>query len=189
MACRDILPEITSKAIVQYLTYYTTLTGLAVAGCFTSFALHKSPKSAIAEPGALTSLAINIFLVMVIYNGFLRPLWEPQGLEILTDLSLHVFIPIGFIVFWFFSVPKNDIAWSQIWKGLRIPFSYLLFTFFRGFSTGYYPYPFLNAEINGYPFALQNAFLLLFLVVAIHVIIILIFKRKPMEPTLAEEKS
>jgi hypothetical protein len=62
----------------------------------------------------------------------------------IVDELLHSIIPFYFILFWFLYENKKDVSWKSILSWLIYPAVYLVFILFRGNSSGFYPYPFVN---------------------------------------------
>ena len=66
-----------------------------------------------------------------------------------------------FLLFWIFFVPKGTLRWSQPLFWLVYPLLYVSYCLIRGALTGFYPYPFVDVTLLGYPKALLNTVLLL----------------------------
>jgi hypothetical protein len=143
----------------QFFSYFTILTCLIIAFCFTWLWL--KPKSRIGRffgrPHVLTAIAAYIFIVGIVYNIALRSLWHPKEYQILVDELLHVIIPLLYLLYWLFFVEKNDLRWTNTFAWLLYPLVYVLFIFMRGGITGFYPYPFLNVGQLGYPKVILNS--------------------------------
>jgi hypothetical protein len=54
-------------------------------------------------------------------------------------------------------VPKGSLCWNDIPRWLVYPLCYLAYALARGATTGWYPYPFLDAGKLGYLPVLLNA--------------------------------
>ena len=73
------------------------------------------------------------------------------------DELLHLVIPVLFILYWLLYAPKKDLAWKQLPSWLIYPAAYMLYTIVHGAITNYYPYPFVDVAVLGYPVAMRNA--------------------------------
>ena len=93
----------------------------------------------------------------MVYNVILRFLWQPQGLQYVTDELLHTLIPLLFILFWFLYVPKNGLQYKNALPWLIYPLLYVVYTAIHGVITGFYPYPFVNVGELGYGKVLINS--------------------------------
>ena len=71
--------------VVNYLSFFTTLTNLLIAVCLTMVACEPDEESSWNWPGVQTALAVYILVVAIVYAAVLQGLWIPQGLEYLTD--------------------------------------------------------------------------------------------------------
>ncbi len=174
--CLIIINKTTSvaEAITRFLSFFTILTNILVACCFTFLLLKPqfSRKNLIASPATLTAVTVYIAVVGIIYNTILRFLWKPQGLQRVADELLHSFIPLWFIVYWLIFVPKQTLQWKSIPLWLMYPAAYCIYVLIRGKLSGFYPYPFIDVNSLGYNKVLINVggMLIVFLVVSLMLI-------------------
>ena len=98
----------------------------------------------LSKPATLTAVTVYITIVGLVYNILLRLLWDPQGLELMVDETLHTVIPSLFILFWLIFVPKGGLQWKDVPAWLIYPIVYTLFIMIRGAVSGWYPYPFID---------------------------------------------
>jgi hypothetical protein len=166
------------ESVIQLLSFFTILTNLLVALCF-SF-LWLKPQSGLGKfftkPQTRSALTIYIVVVGAIYNIILRFLWNPQGLQKVVDEMLHSIIPILFLVYWFVAVPKNNLQWKNIWAWLIYPLAYFAYTLVRGELVGWYPYPFMDVNKLGYSDVLINSFFITSFFVVLSFILVAIAK-------------
>jgi hypothetical protein len=159
------------EVIIRYFSYYTILTNILVAACCTILAFAPSSLWAVKfwQPGPLTAIAVYITVVGVVYNIILRFLWNPQGLQFVVDELLHLVIPVAYVLFWLVAAPKNSLKWRDVFPWLIYPLVYFAFILLRGAFSGFYPYPFIEANKIGYGQTLLNAggLTLAFLLVAL----------------------
>ena len=157
-----------------YLGYYTILTNILVALAFTAGAL--GPRDALTRffhrPGTCTAVAMSIVVVSVVYNVMLRQLWHPQGWQLFADATLHDVMPLAFLAYWWFAVPKASLAWRQILTWLGYPVAYFAYALARGAVTGWYPYPFLDVTTLGYAQVVIDALLVLLFFIAVAVALV-----------------
>lgn len=155
----NIVPA--DELIIRYFSYFTILTNILVALCFTSILLGQVRGSFFTKPDTLTATAVYITVVALIYNLILRFTWEPKGLQLIVDELLHLIVPILFVVYWFLFVPKDSLKWTGTFSWLIYPFIYLMFILFRGAASGFYPYPFVDVAKYGYGTVFVNCFYVL----------------------------
>lgn len=144
--------------IVQFFSYFTILTNILVAVYFTLYLLKRKPQQEawFTNPKAATAITVYIIIVGLVYNVILRPLWDPQGWQLIADELLHSFIPLFFLVYWFLFVQRRNLQWKDAFLWLLYPFIYLVFVLSRGAITGLYPYPFIDVNVLGYNRVLLN---------------------------------
>lgn len=75
---------------------------------------------------------------------------------------LHYIMPVAVALDWFMDIPKLRIALKQALAWLVFPVAYVAYSLIRGHYVGWYPYPFLDPNDNGYAgVAITSAALLL----------------------------
>src|SRR5947207_3067437 len=89
--------------ITSFFGYFTILTNILAALCFTFLLLWPASKWGrfFARPAVQTAIAVYITVVGIIYNVILRFQWNPRELQYIVDELLHTVIPVLFIVYWF----------------------------------------------------------------------------------------
>lgn len=148
-----------TESIIRYISYFTILTNLLVALYFTATLLPDSRfRRFFQRPGVLTAITVYICVVGLVYQLFLRPIWDPQGLQRVVDELLHSVIPVLFLVYWILFEKKETLRWRFMLTWLLYPLLYSLYTVIRGYFSGFYPYPFIDVSKLGYQQALMNAF-------------------------------
>ncbi len=146
------------EVVIRFFSYFTILTNILVAFCFTSLLL--KPKSRpgwfFSQPVVLTSVTAYIAFVCIAYNILLRHLWNPEGLQLIVDELLHVFIPLISVLYWLIFVPKAGLQWKSILPWTIYPIVYILCVTIRGALSGFYPYPFIDVSGLGYFKVVRN---------------------------------
>ena len=147
-----------AETIIRFFSFFTILTNLIVAICVTVLLLKPNSKWGrwFLKPAIFTAITVYITIVGVIYNVILRFLWQPQGLQYVTDELLHTVIPLLFILFWFLYVSKTGLKYKNALPWLIYPLLYVVYTAIHGAITGFYPYPFVNVGELGYGKVLIN---------------------------------
>ena len=80
----------------------------------------------------------------------LRPLLDLNGLDALADTLLHKVVPVLAVVAWVGWGPRPRIDRRTIMVALVWPVAWLAFTLVVHQATGWVPYPFLDADENGW---------------------------------------
>ncbi len=154
---------LTTGSIANLFSYFTILCNLLVA-LSVSFSIF-FPKTKIgiyfSSISVQTAIALYIFIVALVYNSVLRGLLLLEGWQILVDNMLHVVIPILYLLYWFFFVPKAYLNWKNGMYWTLFPLLYLIYSLIRGAIVQWYPYPFLNAAKYGYNQVIFNVGIML----------------------------
>ncbi|MGC1177392.1 MAG: Pr6Pr family membrane protein [Candidatus Saccharimonadales bacterium] len=67
-----------------------------------------------------------------------------------VNAVLHYIMPLVALLDWLLIKPPRAIAFKKTIWWLTFPLAYFAYSLIRGHSTGWYPYPFLNAQEHGY---------------------------------------
>jgi len=147
------------ETIVRFFSFFTILTNILVALCFTSLLLKPKFRWAafLTKPTSLAAVAVYIVVVGLFYNLILRQLWQPEGLQKWVDEALHSVVPVFYFAYWLRYVPKAGLSWKDVFPWLLYPFGYLLYSLIYGAFSGFYPYPFINVTELGYERVLLNS--------------------------------
>jgi hypothetical protein len=152
-------PGATVYAVVNYFSFFTILTNLLVALC-TTFPL-LAPRSTTGQfflrPSIQSATAVYIAIVGITYSLLLRHLWNPQGTQKVADVLLHDVVPVLYVLFWVFLVPKFTLRWSDAVRWLTYPLVYMAYTLARGYISHWYPYYFIDVDTIGLSRALIHA--------------------------------
>ena len=140
-----------AAATISYFSYFTILTNILVVLAFTAPLLSPTIKlhRFFTKPPVRAAIALYITFVAVVYHILLRNLWDPQGLQFITDISLHTVLPILYLLDWILYAPKRTLRYAHIPYWLIYPTIYGVYTIIRGALSGIYPYPFLNVSELG----------------------------------------
>jgi hypothetical protein len=146
-------------ALWLYLGFFTITTNLLAAMALSARALGYDNAFGryFRRPGVVTAIAVSIAVVGLAYNLLLRQLWQPEGWNLVADVLLHDAMPVVFLLFWWFAVPKQELHWRQIGRWLLYPLGYLIYALIRGAITRWYPYPFIDVNTLGYPRVLLDS--------------------------------
>ncbi len=116
-------PGTSLHAVVNYFSFFTILTNLLVALGTTLplLASHSVAGQFFLRPSSQTAIAVYITIVGVTYSLLLRQLWNPQGAQKVADVLLHDVVPVLYVAFWVFLVPKFTLRWSDAVRWLAFP--------------------------------------------------------------------
>ncbi len=146
-------------AVINYFSFFTILTNLLVALCTTLplLARYSAAGQFFLRPSTQSAIAVYIAVVGITYSLLLRHMWNPQGMQKIADVLLHDVVPVLYVVFWIFFVPKFTLLWSDAVRWLAHPLAYMAYTVARGLVSHWYPYYFIDIDTIGWSRALIHA--------------------------------
>jgi hypothetical protein len=142
------------ETAIRYISYFTIeANGLATLGFTVLLVARRTAVGRwFSRQSVVTAITIYMVVVGLIYNIILRSLWRPGGLQWVVDELLHSVLPVGCIFYWvLYAAPKRRLLWKTVPSLTVYPLVYCIYTMIRGEMTGWYPYPFLDAGVLGYP--------------------------------------
>lgn len=149
--------------VLMYTGYFTLLSNIFCAAVATVCFLPPARRrqwGGLSEPWVVSAATLSIVMVGLIYFTVLRDQYNPQGINLWVNTTLHYLVPPLFALFWWRVVPRNTLVWSDVLRMLAYPIAYLLYLIVRGEATGLYPYFFVDVPRIGYGAALLNASLI-----------------------------
>ena len=169
------------ETIVRFFSFFTILTNILVAICFTIIWIKPKNKWELFFLNNKTQTAITLYILIVgiVYNVILRFLWAPTGFQKVADELLHLVIPLLAFVYWFFITNKINLKFNDIFLWLIYPFVYLVYILIRGHFYDFYPYPFVNVIQLGYKTVFTNCFFMVLAFLIVGILLIGISKMKP----------
>lgn len=147
------------ESFFNFISYFTILSNLLIAISLTTtlISTNTSTGKYFSDIKVQTGIALNIFIVGLVYNTVLRGIWEPQGWQLVADNLLHVAVPVLYVLYWIVFIPKGSLKWKNGIQWTYFPLTYLIYSLVRGHFVGWYPYPFLNVVEFGYQKVFINA--------------------------------
>ncbi|MFJ2536740.1 Pr6Pr family membrane protein [Pseudomonas sp. NPDC087614] len=145
--------------LVSFFSYFTVLTNTLVATVLTCAV---TPRDGAArrwflQPWVSSAVAVSIAVVGLAYSLLLRHLWHPEGWQLIADELLHDVMPLVFLGYWWFCVPKGTLRLWHLPLWLIYPLVYFIYALLRGHLLGAYAYPFIDVAVLGYPQVFLNA--------------------------------
>jgi len=122
---------------------------LLIAG---SYALRKRPSDELALLRGASTLYM--LITGIVYAALLSGSEAALQTTIpWVNLVVHYVIPLWMLFDWLIDTPALWLNYSAILaRWLVYPLGYVFYSLARGAVVGWYPYPFLNARLHGYPF-------------------------------------
>ncbi|WP_449431432.1 Pr6Pr family membrane protein [Pseudomonas putida] len=145
--------------LINVFGFFTVLTNTLVATVlsYAAFGRESRARRFFLNPAVGGAVAASIVLVALAYSVLLRHLWQPQGWQWLADELLHDVMPVLFILYWWFEVPKGSLRLRHLAGWALYPAGYFAFALWRGNEIGAYPYPFIDVSSLGYARVMLNA--------------------------------
>ena len=167
--------------LVNYFGYFTILTNLLVALVLTLPAV--APASAAARRFAdlrtTWTAAAGIIVVGVAYHLLLSKIYNPTGIEAVTDLAFHYLVPALYAVYWIAFTDAREARWTRHVGALSVyPTAYFAYLVVRGELIGTYPYFFVDVRTLGLLGAFRNAMGILVCYLAVAWLIALAARRR-----------
>jgi hypothetical protein len=145
--------------LVSFFSYFTVLSNTLVAAVLTCelTSRESATRRWFLQPWVSSGVMVSIVVVGVAYSMLLRHLWHPEGWQFLADELMHDVMPLLYLAYWWFCVPKGTLRLRHIGLWVIYPIIYFAYVLFRGHALAVYPYPFINVDTLGYPQVLINA--------------------------------
>lgn len=137
------------ERLIRFFGYFTVLSNILVAWVSSTIALGRDDRTAGWRTLRLTTL-VAITVTGLVHWFLLRPLLDLAGADYLADKLLHVAVPLVAVIGWVAFGPRGRVQRRDVLASLVFPILWLGYTLVRGAFTGFYPYPFLDADAEGY---------------------------------------
>lgn len=140
------------ELIIRFFSYFTITTNLLVALYFTNLVWPEDTawRNRLRSGNSATAITTCILIVGLVYQTILKELWQPTGLQLVTDQLLHGVIPLFMLGYWIVTIKYQNLQFRSVYTWLLYPIGYLLFALCRGYLSDFYPYPFLNITNIGF---------------------------------------
>jgi uncharacterized membrane protein len=145
--------------LVRVASFFTIQSNVLVAITSAQLALRPDRDGRIWRVVRLDGL-VGITVTGIVYSTVLAKVHEPEGWEqVSTNFVFHYAAPVLAVVGWLLLGPRPRIdgrvvRWSLLW-----PAAWFAYTVVHGEITGWWPYPFVDVDTDGYARVLLNAVL------------------------------
>jgi hypothetical protein len=145
--------------LVNYLSFFTVQSNVLVAVTTGMLAARLDRRSTWFRVLRLDAV-LCIAVTGVVFHLALADLQELTGWDALADGLLHTASPVLATLGWLLAGPRHQLDGRAVRLAVLAPVAWLAYALVRGAvvrdraGRHYYPYPFMNAEVHGYPAAL-----------------------------------
>ncbi len=155
--------------LVRFFSFFTVESNLLVLAAALTLVANPARDGRWWRVVRLDAL-LGIVITFIVFATILAGQVHHTGIGIWINAGLHYVSPIMAVIGWAIWGPRPridraTIAWAFVW-----PVAWVGYTFIHGAASGWWPYPFLNADRHGWPVAIRNTagvFILAFLILAI----------------------
>jgi len=153
----------------NFFSFFTILSNIGAVGIllFASIASERTWGLRVTQQirGAAT---LYMLMTGVIFAVLLSGITDVALTAVPWDnIVLHYIMPIVLVADWLLYPPKTKLSYKIVAAWAVVPILYVIYSLIRGAIVGWYPYPFLNAEIQGYPSVIVTTiFLAVFVILA-----------------------
>ncbi|CAN7520769.1 Pr6Pr family membrane protein [Pseudoxanthomonas sp. LjRoot143] len=135
--------------LLRFFSYFTVQSNLLVLAAAVSLVIRPDRDGPVWRVLRLDAL-LGIAVTGVVFATLLYDLVQHSGIGTWINAGFHQFSPVWTLVGWLLLGPRpridaRTIRWAFVW-----PVAWLAYTMAHGAITGWYPYPFLNADKLGY---------------------------------------
>ncbi len=142
-------PPSRAEAVYRFFAYFTIQSNILVAA--TSLMLARDPGCDDRRWRVLRLAGlVGITVTGLVHFFLLRPLIHLDGLSYWCDKTLHMVVPVLAVFGWVFAGPRPRVTGREIAIAVCWPFAWLAGTLVVGAATGWFPYPFLDYEKEGW---------------------------------------
>lgn len=157
------------ERFLDWSTYFTILSNVAGAIVITVLIARPALFTRTDRVGALwralrLDTVLMIIVTGVVYNALLAG-GPKEGWDFLSNMMLHIVMPIVTPLVWLVAGPRRIISQGTIYAALVLPLLWAVYALARGQVIGAYPYPFLDVSADGWGSVLS--FIAVIVVVAI----------------------
>ncbi|WP_091733297.1 Pr6Pr family membrane protein [Nocardioides scoriae] len=134
----------------EFFSYFTVQTNLLVVVVLLATALTEGRRPRLLDRvrGATT---VYMVVVLVVFAVLLAPI---EGVALTAvpwdNTVLHQVVPVVVLLDWVVDPPAERIPWRVGLLWLAYPLLYAAWALVRGLLDGWYPYPFLDPDVDGY---------------------------------------
>jgi hypothetical protein len=159
--------------LVNFFSFFTIESNILSVIILFTLAM-ANPKKAKGKYDFLRG-AVTLYMTMtgIIYILLLGN--TPSILVPWVNIVLHYIMPFAMLLLWVLVPPYKAIPYKKALYWLIYPVAYLIYSLVRGMYANWYPYPFIDPTVNGWPSVIVTS-----LIIALSVLVVAkVFTFKP----------
>jgi hypothetical protein len=159
-------PPAVATRVVRFFSYFTVESNILVAAMAITLARDPLRDGRVWRVLRIESL-FGITVTGVIYSTILRGVVDLHGAAAVTNALLHYVAPVMAVVGWLLFGPRPRITEDVLMVSLLWPALYIAWVVVFGAITDWYPYPFTDVGLHGYPTVIRNGIGVIVLLVGV----------------------
>lgn len=140
----------TTGLVVNVFCYFTVQSNILAGATSGLLAAAPDRASTMFRVLRLAGL-VGITVTGVVFHLALSGLQDLQGAAAAADLLLHTVVPLLTVLGWLVFGPRRQLSWRVARLSLLFPVLWSVLALVRGALIGFYPYPFIDVGVLGYP--------------------------------------
>lgn len=145
----EVEPPGLAMRVYRFFAYFTIESNLLVAVAAVTLARDPGRDGPTWRVVRLAGI-VGIAITAVVHFVLLRPLLDLEGWDWAADKLLHMAVPALAVVGWIAFGPRPRITSRVVWLALLFPLTWAAWTLTFGALDGWYPYPFLDPDEEGW---------------------------------------
>ncbi|MDX2776072.1 Pr6Pr family membrane protein [Streptomyces caniscabiei] len=145
------------RDIINFFSFFTIQSNILAALILITVGIGALAKKKGSPQFAFLRGAATLYMIMtgIIFALFLSGLQQALQTTIpWVNTVLHYIMPVVMLLDWLLYPPAQRVPFKKALWWLAYPLAYLVYSWGRGAFTHWYPYPFLNPDVNGWPIVL-----------------------------------
>lgn len=141
------------RDIVNFFSFFTIQSNILAALILITVGIGTLAKKKGSPQFAFLRGAATLYMIMtgIIFALLLSGLQQALQTTIpWVNTVLHYIMPVVMLLDWLLYPPAQRVPFKKALWWLAYPATYLAYSWGRGAFTHWYPYPFLNPEVNGW---------------------------------------
>ncbi|QCW49797.1 hypothetical protein FE634_04115 [Nocardioides dongxiaopingii] len=146
----EVEPPGLGLRLYRFAAYFTVESNALVAYAALTLArdpLRDGPRWRVVRLAGIVAITVTALVHFLL----LRPLLDLEGWDYVADKVLHMAVPAVAILGWLRYGPRPRVSSATIWSALALLLGWTAWTLAFGQLDGWYPYPFLDPDEEGWP--------------------------------------